>query len=174
SSLAALDMADRRFDAARKRYEDLLQADPRSVAALMALAVIERRSGGTREAAAQWVDKAAAANPQDASFWRQAIDFHRQDGDHPAALARARAALAAVPGNPELLTDVAAVQLAAGDVQQGIASLDRVAQLQPKSADAQLHLAQAHLQAGNAGRARTYVNQALALAPDSLPALRMA
>jgi tetratricopeptide (TPR) repeat protein len=45
SSLAALDMAERRFDAARKRYEDLLQVDPRSVAALMALAVIERRSG---------------------------------------------------------------------------------------------------------------------------------
>lgn len=174
SSLAALDMAERRFDAARKRYEDLLQVDPRSVAALMALAVIERRSGGTREAAAQWVDKAAAANPHDAAFWRQAIDFHRQDGDQPAALARARAALAAVPGDADLLADVAAVQLASGDVQQGIASLDRAAQLQPRSAQAQLRLAQAHLQAGNGSRARSHANQALALAPDALPGLRLA
>jgi tetratricopeptide (TPR) repeat protein len=79
-----------------------------------------------------------------------------------------------VPGDADLLADVAAVQLASGDVQQGIASLDRAAQLQPRSAQAQLRLAQAHLQAGNGSRARSHANQALALAPDALPGLRLA
>jgi len=172
SSLADLDLAEDRLDDARRRYEALLKLDPRSAPALMALATITRRSGGSRADAARWIDRAVAAAPTDAAIWRQAIDLHRRESDDAAALTRAQAALSVLPDHPEVLADLAAVQLAGGEKQQALTHLLRLVHLLPNSADAHLRLAEAQLAVGDKKAASDHVLRAYKLSPQWPPAVR--
>lgn len=170
--LADADIAEQHPEEARKRYEALLKRNPKSSLALLAMAELARRTDGNSEAAAQWVDKAVQANPQDTATWQAAIAFHRQAGDNVAALARARSAMAAKPNDPILLMQVADAQLAERDVQQAISSLNRVVQLLPRSAEGWHRLAEAQLVAGNLSAARQDAAKAIELAPEWVPGLR--
>lgn len=170
--LATLDVSQGQHDAARRRYEQLLERNPKSTPAMMALADLARRRGDLPDQAAEWVDRAVAADPQNAALWRAAINFHRQSGDAVRALARARAAQSALPDQPEVLAIVSEVQLAAGDRQQAVSTLSRLVQLRPNEADGFNRLARAQLTAGDLNAARRHVTTALRLAPDWPPALR--
>lgn len=170
--LATLDVTQGAHEAARRRYEQLLERQPKSTAAMMALADLSRRRGDLPDQAAAWVDRAVTAEPQNAALWRAAVNFHRQSGDAVRALARARAALAALPDHPDVLTIVSEAQLAAGDRQQAVSTLNRLVQLRPNEADGFNRLARAHLAAGDLGAARRHASMALRLSPDWPPALR--
>lgn len=169
SSLAAMDLEAHQPAAARRRYEAVLRSDPQQAEAMLALAAIVRREGAPRAEANRWLDKAVAANALETAVWRQAIEHHRRDGDVAGALARAQAAIVALPNDPVLLAELAATQLAAKEALQAIASLNRLVQLLPHSADAYLRLAQAQLDAGNVGAARHNVRRATQIAPDWPP-----
>lgn len=172
SSLAELDLADDRLADARARHEALLKLDPRAATSMLALAAISRRAGGSRADAARWIDQAVRVAAADAGIWRQAIALHRREGDDAAALARAQTALAALPDHPELLADLAAVQLAGGESQQAVTHLLRLVHLVPNSADAHLRLAEALLAAGQRSDASDHVLRAYRLAPTWPPAVR--
>lgn len=174
SSLAELDLAEDRLDDARRRYEALLKLEPRSAPSMIALAAITRRAGGSRADAARWIDRAVAAAPADAAIWRQAIELHRGEGDDAAAQARAQAALSALPDHPEVLADLAAVQLAGGERRQAATNLLRLVHLLPNSADAHLRLAEAQLANGDRNAASDHVLRAYKLAPTWPPAVRAA
>lgn len=174
SSLADLDLAEDRLDQARGRYEALLKLEPRSAQAMLALAAITRRAGGSREDMVRWIDQAVRASPADAVVWRRAIELHRSEGDDVAALARAQAALTALPDHPEVLADLAAVQLAGGERQQAVTHLLRLVHLLPDSADAHLRLAEAQLATGDRASASDHVLRAYKLAPTWAPAVRAA
>lgn len=174
SSLADLDLAEDRLDQARRRYEALLKLEPRSAQAMLALAAITRRAGGSREDMARWIDQAVRASPADAAVWRQAIELHRSEGDDTAALTRAQAALTSLPDHPEILADLAAVQLAGGERQQATTHLLRLVHLLPDSADAHLRLAEAQLASGDRASASDHVLRAYKLAPGWPPAVRAA
>jgi putative PEP-CTERM system TPR-repeat lipoprotein len=166
SSLAEMDLLKNDLASASKRYEAVLKVLPKSAESMMALAVITRRTGKGRDAANGWVDKAVSTEPQNVEVWRQAIQFHRDEGRLEAALVRAQAAAAALPDDPTILAELAATQLAAKEPRQAIQSLNRMAQVLPKSPDAQLRLAQAQLDAGDIKAARQHVNRAVELAPN--------
>lgn len=171
-SLARLDATEGRIGDARKRYESLLKRDPRAPAVMLALAELSLREGAGYQQAGEWISKAVQANPLDVSVWRTAIALHRDTGDQPGALARARAALAAVPDDPTLLAQASSVQLEAGDHQQALATAQRLVQLLPRSVDAAVQLARAHAAAGNASQAQQQVARALEIEPDSASVLR--
>lgn len=170
--LAALDLAERDVGAARKRYEALLKLDPRSAPAMLALAEITLRSGGTVAEVNGWIDRSVQAQPEDAAHWRAAIDLQRRLGDASATLARAQAAAAALPNDNAVRLELAAAQQAAGEREQAIRNLQRLVRAQPNDAEAHLRLAIAYGASGNTDAARTPLERAQELAPDAPGVLR--
>ncbi|HZF80340.1 MAG TPA: XrtA/PEP-CTERM system TPR-repeat protein PrsT, partial [Rubrivivax sp.] len=174
AELVSLDLAEQKTASVRKRFEAMLKHNPRAVPALMGLADLERREGKPAATAFEWVDKAVKASPSDPQVWRSALAFHREMGDAPALLARARDALGAVPDDAGLLLQIAEAQLAGGDSEQAVASLNRVVKLDPENSSGHLRLAQLHLANRNLRAARTHADHARKLQPDALPPLRLA
>jgi putative PEP-CTERM system TPR-repeat lipoprotein len=174
AELVSLDLAEHKTAAVRKRFEAMLKQNPRAVPALMGLADLERREGKPAATAFQWIDKAVKASPSDPQVWQSALAFHREMGDVPALLARARDALGAVPDDPTLSLQIAEAQLAGGDVEQAVASLNRVIKLDAENYAGHVRLAQLQLSKRNLNAARAHVERARKLQPDALPGLRVA
>lgn len=170
--LAELDLRQQQPDQAKRRFTALLDKDPKSSRAMLALAAVVRRSAGRADEAVEWIDKAVRVNPLDVSTWRAAIGFFSDGGDTANALSSARAAIAAVPDNPELLALLAQAQVAEGDTLQALGNLNRLLELRPGSHEAHLLLAQAQQADKRYDKALASCEKALELAPDSAAALR--
>ncbi|HLL17448.1 MAG TPA: XrtA/PEP-CTERM system TPR-repeat protein PrsT, partial [Rubrivivax sp.] len=174
AELVSLDLAEQKTASVRKRFEAMLKNNPRAVPALMGLADLERREGKPAATAFAWVDKAVKASPLDPEVWKAALAFHREMGDGPALLARARDALGAVPDDSGLMLQIAEAQLAGGDSEQAVASFNRVIKLDSDNYSGHLRLAQLHLANRNLRAARIHAEHARKLQPDALPPLRLA
>lgn len=61
-NLALLDLRDKKPQEARRRFETVLAADPKSVPAHLAIAEMITASGGKADEAQGWVSKAVSAN----------------------------------------------------------------------------------------------------------------
>lgn len=170
--LVALDLAAGQPDRARARHDKLLQRDPRAARVMLDLAELGRRLGDTRKQTAAWVDKAVQIDPNDASVWVAAVQFHLNGHDTVAALSRARAALAALPRDPDVLTVAAAAELSEGNVNQAIANLGELVRLRPRSPEAYLRQAEALNAAGKTEEGLAAAERALELAPQSATAAR--
>lgn len=170
--LAELDLAAARPDVAKSRYEEAIKRDPRSARLMLALADLTRRTGGTREQAAELVDKAVKVDPQDVNMSSAAIAFHRDGGDTQRALSSALAAQSAMPDEPRILLLLAEAQLSDGAIEQATANLNRAAELRPGAAEPQVRLAEAYLVARQPERALAAAEKALVLAPEWVPASR--
>src|SRR5205814_7487149 len=103
ANLAALDMLDNKPDAAKARLEAVLKADPKSAQALLGLAEIKRRTGGSRQEVAKLIADAVKANPADREPRLVLIEHHLSIGDTKAAVSAAQAGVAAIPNDPQLL-----------------------------------------------------------------------
>lgn len=166
TGLAALDLNDKQPDAARLRFEAALQRNPNNTGAMLALAELTARAGGKPEDVTQWLNKAVAADPADATARVLLVDQLLAGSQTKAAQDAAQAGLTALPDNPELLDRLGRAQLMAGDAQQAVTTFNRLATAAPRSALPQLRLADAHSAAGNAAAAAAAVRRAGELAPD--------
>src|SRR6476469_9946214 len=63
ASLARLDLADKKPDDARKRFEGVLAKDPKNMRALLALAELRAQNSGTTDEVTAMIGKAVAADP---------------------------------------------------------------------------------------------------------------
>jgi putative PEP-CTERM system TPR-repeat lipoprotein len=63
ANLANLDLADKKPDEARKRFEAVLAKDPKNGQALLALAELRAKAGGTTEEVAALINRAVIATP---------------------------------------------------------------------------------------------------------------
>jgi len=88
------------------------------------------------------------------------------------ALQVAQNAVAALPDNPDMLDVLGVAQLAAGEHNQAATTFNRVAALQPKSAQPHLRLADVHVASGNTEAAAQSLRKALELQPNLLAAQR--
>lgn len=173
AALAAMDLTDKQPDAARARFEALLQRNPADLQARMALAELAQRSGATREAVASLLDEAVKAKPTDLAARLALVDHHLGSANPKAALVAAQAGLTALPDNAELLGRLGRAQQATGDHQQAITTYTRLATVQPKSTAGLLGLAEAQLAANDPAAGLRSVKRALELVPDALPAQRL-
>lgn len=169
ASLAALDMADKKPDDARKRFEALRAKDPQNSQAVLALAELAARAGAPKEEIVKLLNDAVTTSPLDVAPRMMLIDYHLRQKDFKSASSAAQSAVAALPDSPELLDALGRTQMAAGDMNQAVTTYNKLAALQPLSAQVHLRLADVHMAAKNKEAAAQSLRKALEIQPD-LPA----
>ncbi len=170
ASLAALDVLDKKPEDARKRFNGLLEKDPKNGRALLALAELRVREGGTDAEIAQLLNKAVDANPTDKTPRLLLINHYLRNKDQKQALSSAQAAVAAVPDSPELLDALGQAQQASGDSNQALVTFNKVASMQPASPIPQMRIAATHMVAKNKDAAAQALHRALDIQSDFLDA----
>lgn len=171
SSLARLDLRDKKPDDARKRFEAVLAKDPKSAKALLSIAILRAGSGGTPHEVAALIQKAVAANPTDMEA-RLALVAVWRGKDPKKQVAAAQEALAVFPDRPEVLDAVGQAYRSAGEANQAITTYNKLAQLRPDLPLPYMRMAELQIAAGDNAAALENLRKALALKPDLLEAQR--
>lgn len=166
AALAALDLQDKKPAEAKARFESLLQREPKNTNAMLALAELTARSGGAPAEVQKWLEQAVAADPAETSPRLMLVDHLLGSNQTKQAIDAAQAGLSRSPDSPELLDRLGRAQLAAGEGQQAATTFGKLATLQPRSALAQLRLADAHAAARNTTAMAAAVRRAAELEPD--------
>jgi len=174
ASLAALDFLEGKPDAAKARFAAVIKADPKNSRAMVALAELRARTGGSPKEVAELLRNAVKANPSDPAVRRALIEHHLAHEETQEALLAAQAAVAALPDNPELQERLGRAQLNAGDANQALATFNKLISVQPRSVSALLGLADTQLASKDLDGAAKSVKRAVELAPDSLQTQRAA
>ncbi|GAB3267060.1 tetratricopeptide repeat protein [Chitinimonas naiadis] len=172
ANLANLDIADKKPDDARKRFESITAKDPKNVQALLATAELSARFGGKPEDITGLIGKAIVADPAALPPRLALIGYYLRLKDSKKALSAAQDALAVQPDRPELLDAAGRAQLAAGDRNQALSSYNKLASLQPKSPQPYLHMAEVQLADKNKEGALQSLRKALTIQPDLVDAQR--
>ena len=172
ASLAALDMADKKPDDAKKRFENLLARNPKDGRALMSLARVAILRGAEKAEVAALLSKAVEANPQDVAPRLQLIDLHIKSNETKQALTAAQSAILRMPNSPEILGAMGRVQQVSGDLNQAIATYSKLVLLQPLSPQPHVRLAEAHVANKDIRAAEQSLHRALEIKPDLLDAQR--
>ncbi len=173
ASLAALDLAEKKPEASRKRFEAAISADPRNHQAKLGLAALLRQTGAPPSEILALLDAAVKASPGDLQSRLRLIDFHWSSGNLKAAQAASQEADTAIPNRRELLMLMGRIQLASKDFQQALTTFNRVVALQPSSAPAALGIAEAMAGQKDYPAAERQLQRLLQGNPQLLPARRM-
>ena len=172
ANLAMIDIAEGKPEQAEKRYTAMLVLDPKNSQAYVALAQMKSRSGGDKKEVGQLLDKAVQANPLDPAPRLLLVHLAIDQRDMKAAMATAQAAVAAIPGDPEVLDALGSLQLLAGESNQAIATFTKIAAMQPTSIRVHLRLADAYLQNKDLVSAERSFKRVLEISPTELSAQR--
>jgi putative PEP-CTERM system TPR-repeat lipoprotein len=172
AGLAALDVDAKQPDAAKKRLEDLLKAQPQHQQGLLTLAYLKSRTAAPREEVVELLNRAVQAHSGAAAPRLALIDYYVREKDYKAALTAAQNASAALPDNIALLDALGRVQLAAGEHNQALATFNKLAALQPKSPQGAMRAADVHVAMKNNEAALQSLRRALSVQPDLLMAQR--
>ena len=172
ASLAGLDMADKKPDDARKRFDAVLARDSKNGQALLALAELAMRSGASKDEVAKLIGNAVSANPTEVAPRLLLIDFYLRNKDVKQATSAAQDGVASLPESPELLDALGRTQQAAGEFNQAIATFNKLASLQPLSPQPYIRLADVHMAAKNKDAASQSLRKALDIKPDLQEAQR--
>ncbi|CAD5375189.1 TPR_REGION domain-containing protein [Rubrivivax sp. A210] len=172
ASLAAMDLSASKPEAARKRFEDLLKVQPRNFQALLALAELSARSGGTPADVLKLTRDAVKASPAEPTPHLVLVNQLLAAGEAKDALAAAQAATAALPNDLGVMEVMGRAQMAAGEGNQAVATFKKLAALQPSNAQNQVLLAEAHMAAKDSDNAARALRRALEIKPDLQQAQR--
>lgn len=170
ASLAALDVADKNPERARKRFEDVLAKTPNQPQALLALAELRAREGGKKEEVIELITKAITSNPTETTPRLLLVDLYLRSKEAKLALAAAQSAAAAIPDSAEIIDALGRAQLATGDTNQALSTFNKVVALQPSSPIPFMRLADANMVAKDKNGAAQSLRRALEVKPDYLDA----
>ena len=173
AALAALDLADKKPDLARKRFEDVLAKNPKHSQALLALAELRSRAGGPKDEVAELITKAVTANPTEKAPRLLLVEFHLRNKDFKLALSAAQNAVATLPDSPELLDALGRALQLSGDGNQALATFSKLAIMQPRSPLPYMRMADVNLTVMKDKLAAVQnLRKALEVKPDVLEAQR--
>nr|WP_315239189.1 XrtA/PEP-CTERM system TPR-repeat protein PrsT [uncultured Albidiferax sp.] len=170
ASLAGLDIFEKKPENAKRRLEDLLAKDPKNNQALLGLAELQERTGGSKDQIADLINRAVTANPSEIGPRILLVDFYLRNKDSKAAFTAAQNAATVLPDSMEVLDALGRAQLASGDTNQAISSYTKLVGLQPQSVSALMRLAGANLAGKNTAAAEQNLTKALGLKPDLVAA----
>ncbi len=171
-SLAAMDMADKKPDDAKARFEGLLVKNPKDSRALVALAELAAFRGAGKEEVAGLLSQAVEANPAEFQPRLLLVELYLRTNDPKQATAAAQSAVAALPQSPEALAALGRVQQASGDLNQAITTYGKLVAMQPLSAQSHILLAEVQVASKNNQTAEQSLRKALEIRPDLLEAQR--
>jgi len=172
ASLARMDMQEKNFSAAEKRFEAVLAKNPKSGESLLALAEIKARRQAAPDEVVQLITRAIAANPQLIAARLALINFHLRSKDAGKAVVAAQEAQSAIPDRPEILEASGRAFEQAKNPQQALAAYNRWARLQPASPVPSWRSANVHIAAKDFAAAEASLRKALELKPDFVEAQR--
>lgn len=173
-NLAVLDIAAKKPEDARKRFEALIAKDPANPQLYLEMARVQSMAGAGPGEVSATLQRAVAANPQSSIARVALIDLYRRAGDAKAALRAAQEAVAALPSDPAVLAAVAATHEAAGDLNQALDIYKRLAGVQSSSVQPLLRIAALHLRLKEPDPAIEALRKALRMVPserDAVPPL---
>ncbi len=172
ASLAAIELNAGKPEQARKRLEDLLKAEPKNFQAALALAELSGRTGASATEVTQLITAAVKLNPNEPTPQLMLINHLLGLADGKGALVAAQEASAALPNDLNIMDALGRAQMAAGDGQQAVSTLRKLAGLQPTQAMHQVRLADAYVvNKDNEGATRS-LKRALEIQPELLLAQR--
>jgi putative PEP-CTERM system TPR-repeat lipoprotein len=117
---------------------------------------------------AQLLSQAIAVKPDEPKIHVMLVDHWLRHGNPGQAVTAAQSALVALPESAILLDALGRAQLANNEVAQSLATFGKLSQQHPKSALAQIRVADAHLRANNPDAAEKSLRKALDAAPNLL------
>jgi putative PEP-CTERM system TPR-repeat lipoprotein len=170
ASLSAMDIADKKPDDAKQRFDALLAKNPKNGAALLALAQLAAVNGASKDEVAALLTKAVDANPTDAAPRLLLIDLLLRNKDYKQALSVAQNAVSALPNSTDLLAALGRVQQVSGDVNQAIATYGKLVAMQPLSSLPLVRLADAQVANKDLKAAEQSLRKALEIKPDAIEA----
>lgn len=172
NNLAQLDRLENKPDAARKRYQALLDKDPKNEQALLGLADLLQSLGGDPSEIESLLKRAVVANPQSINVRVALVTFYIRKGDGKQALLAAQEANTALPNNPRALELLGGVQQATGDATQAVGTFTKLAAAQPGAVEPLLRLAGALVALKDYDKAVEKLREALTINPDLYEASR--
>ena len=172
AGLAKLDMAEKKPEDAKKRFENIVAKDPKNTQAWLAMAELQARSGAKPDELAGLIGKAIAANPVDVAARLALVNLYLGTKEPKKAVAAAQEAQGALPDNPAILDAEGRAQQAAENFNQALTIYGKLAQLLPNSIQPHLRTAEVHLAAKNKDASMQSLRKALSIVPDSIEAQR--
>lgn len=172
ANLARLDLAAKKPEDAKKRFEALVARNPKNGQALLALAELAAQQNPKSEEPAALINKAIAAQPADSAMRIALVNYYLRINDTKRALSAAQDALAALPGRPEIVESLGRAQQQSGDYNQALATFNRLVELQPGSPIPYVHIAEVQGAQKNYDAAAQALQKALSIKPDLLGAQR--
>jgi Flp pilus assembly protein TadD len=168
-AIAHLQLAAANPDGARYNAEKALQGRPDDAAALALLVEIETRSGDTAKADAA-LRQLSAKHPNRVETALTSAHLAMARGQHPAAIAAYRTALAREETTANAL-NLARAHVAAGEAGKAAAFLDGWVKSRPKDLPALKALAEAQFRAGQLALARETYARVIAAEPEDATTL---
>lgn len=168
--LGKLDIEDNQLDAAKKRYQQFIKADPRQPAATFLLAQVLEQSGAPYSEIVATLDAAIAANASTPQLRARKVEYLLRIGERKAALDAAQESQAVFPDDTEILALTARTQALNRDNSKAITSYSKLASIAPASPDALLGRANVYAAEKDWPRAFDSIKQAIAAFPDHVPA----
>lgn len=172
ANLAQLDLRDNNPRAARQRVDQFLKRNPRDAHAMLVMSDIARHEGQEQDYRG-WLEKARQAQPALPEPALRLGRFHLAKGEPLKALDISRQLTVSHPNEPAALELLAQSQLAAGDKDNGMASLTKLLAIAPQHAGAHYRLAQLQVERKHLAAARSSLEKAVATRPDFYEALHL-
>jgi len=167
NALVALDLREQKPEDARKRFDDLIKAQPTNAQAMLGSAALNARLGSPRSDIRNLIEAAVKAAPASQEARIALIAHHFDARDFDAALTAAQAANTDMPDNVDLLELLARCQMRKNEASQALTSYGKVAQLLPRSPRGPIGMAEVYIQTGDYDSAQKSIQRALQLSPGN-------
>jgi putative PEP-CTERM system TPR-repeat lipoprotein len=167
-NLARMDIADKRVEEGLARIKTIADKDPKNVGAQLAYAELQMATRAEPAVVLATLERAEKATPSALVPKLAIVQHHLRNRDAKSALAVAQQAVAAYPNDPRALEAIARAQLAAGETQQAIASLNKLSALQPRAVGPLVQLADVYRAGKDLPAAEQTLRKALGIRADAV------
>lgn len=148
ANLAQMDMQEKKPEAAKKRFEAVLEKDKKNIQAMTALASLAVASGNNEEAKT-WLERANSEHPESVELTQLLAIHYGRMGAPQKALTLVKKAQTSNPKAPGFMEMLAQLQMGAGDKAGALDSYSKFAAMVPDSPLAQFKVATAYVAMGN-------------------------